>query len=169
MTYLQKENYEFYIVKYSPLSKPCVLSAPHIHCYIVYLSYISAYRTALIPQCKAIMNANCVKDSKGLTLFILSALRKSLYVCDRVVHPIHSDSVDKKDITKYIYDFIFLVFINRKQQLSYFVRILFLCPAPNQLQSRGVSPRIVIHLQAVLPYMSAASTLHYHAQLVSVS
>ena len=44
---------------------------------------------------------------------------------------------------------IFLVFISRKLQLSSIVRILFLCPVPNQLQSRGVSPCIVTHLQAL--------------------
>ncbi|KAK2174042.1 hypothetical protein NP493_828g00005 [Ridgeia piscesae] len=48
-----------------------------------------------------------------------------------------------------MYDLIFLVFISRKLQLSSIIRILFLCPVPNQLQSRGVSPCIVTHLQAL--------------------
>ena len=48
-----------------------------------------------------------------------------------------------------MYDLILLVFISRKLQLSSIVRILFLCPVPNQLQSRGVSLCIVTHLQAL--------------------
>ena len=44
---------------------------------------------------------------------------------------------------------ILLVFISRKLELSSIFRILFLCPVPHQLQSRGVSPRIVTHLQAL--------------------
>ncbi|KAK2155903.1 hypothetical protein NP493_2029g00000 [Ridgeia piscesae] len=35
-----------------------------------------------------------------------------------------------------MYDLMFLVFISRKLQLSSIVRILFLCPVPNQLQPR---------------------------------
>ena len=33
---------------------------------------------------------------------------------------------------------------------------VFLCPVPNQLQPRGVSPCIVTHLQALCPAMSQA-------------
>ena len=43
-----------------------------------------------------------------------------------------------KGITQDIYELIFIVFISRKLQLSSIVRILFLCPVPNHLQSRGV-------------------------------
>ena len=56
---------------------------------------------------------------------------------------------------------MFPVFIGRKLQLSTIVIILFLCPALNQLQSRGVSPCIVTHLQALfgtLPLTPAASS-----------
>ena len=53
-----------------------------------------------------------------------------------------------KAITQYIYDLIFLVFISRKLQLSSVV-ILFLSPVANELQSPGVSPCIVAHLQAL--------------------
>ena len=56
----------------------------------------------------------------------------------------------KKKVLQDIYDLIFLVFICRKVQMSSIVRILFLCPVPNQLQSRGVWPFIVTHLQALL-------------------
>ena len=45
-----------------------------------------------------------------------------------------------KKVTQNIYDLVFLVSTSRKLQLSSIVRILFLCPVPNQLQSRGVSP-----------------------------
>jgi len=37
--------------------------------------------------------------------------------------------------------FSFLLFISRKLQLSSVFIILFLCPVPNLVQSRGVSPR----------------------------
>ena len=47
---------------------------------------------------------------------------------------------DKKSITQDIYDLIFLIFISRNLQLSSIVRISFLCPVPNQVQSREVSP-----------------------------
>ncbi|KAK2177151.1 hypothetical protein NP493_616g02003 [Ridgeia piscesae] len=48
-----------------------------------------------------------------------------------------------------MYDLIFLVFISRELQRSSIVRIVLLRPVLNQLQSRGVSPYIVTHLQAL--------------------
>ena len=52
------------------------------------LSDISAYRTVVKQQRTAMKNANLVKDTYGLNSFILSALRKSLYVYDSVVNSI---------------------------------------------------------------------------------
>ena len=48
-----------------------------------------------------------------------------------------------------MYGLIVLVFLSLKLQLSSIVRMLFLCPVPNQIQSREVSPCIVTHLQAL--------------------
>ena len=62
----------------------------------------------------------------------------------------------KKAITQGIYDLIFIIFITRKLQLSSLVRIYLMCPVPNQLQSRGVSPCIVTHLQALLKTHNAS-------------
>ena len=50
------------------------------------LSDITANRNVVKPQCTAMQNANRVKDTYGLKLFLLSVLHESLYVYDTVVN-----------------------------------------------------------------------------------
>ena len=63
---------------------------------------------------------------------------------------------------------IFVVFISRKLQLSSVVRISLLCPVTNQLQSRGVLPCIVTHLQALLLLIPDLRGLHHPGSLYAV-
>ena len=119
------------------------------------LSNINAYRNSHETTLDSNVNAHREKDTRGLKSFILSAQHKSLNGYYSVANSVLNRTIKiQKATTSDIYDLIFQVFISRKLQLSSVVRISLLCPVPNQLQSRGVSPYIVTHLHALLRLQS---------------